>query len=186
MSQIIGNDTNNDIDVIGVFAALLEIALRDKGVDVPVVQLDQPSQQARGESGVFFSLYFDERVGWAQTDIKYDEVADNFVFMEEQHMVGYIQVSVLYPAKPGNDARITAKDLANHLAQRMASSNYRLFLRRAGFGILPISHIRQEPKENDRGQYEFMPSFDMKLTYSRHLHQTVPRIVEIIGDIVRV
>ena len=179
-----------DVDLIVVFADLLERALKANGInDLPVVQLNQPTQQPRGDAGVFFSFLFDDHVGWMVSDMEYDPVADDFKFTEAQHMIGSIQISVLYPFNPeihDPSTRPTAKDVANYLAMKMKSMNYIRFFRAAGLGILRVKNVRQNPFENDRDQYEFMPSFDMELTYNREIGQTVPRIVEILGTIERV
>lgn len=177
----------DDIDLITVFADLLERALAAKGItDTPVVQLNQPTQQPRGTSSVYFNFMFDKRFGWPQTSMLYDEVKKEFVFTERQHFIGTVQVSALYPATPGDMARITAKDLINYLAQKMNSMNYVRAFRKAGLGILRIPHINQSPFDNDRGQYEFMPSFDMDICFNREIGDTVPPIVEILGELDRV
>lgn len=176
----------DDIDLITVFCELIELALEAKGIDIPVVQLDQPTMQPRGESAVYFTHLFDKRFGWSTSDMKFDEANDHYVFTESQHMIGTIQISVLYPAQPGDDSRITAKDLTNYLAQKMNSMNYVRFFRAAGIGVMRIPHVRSQVFENDRGQYEFMPSFDMELAYNRQIGDVVPKIVELMGIIKRV
>ena len=179
-----------DVDLVVVFADLLERAIKAKGInDLPVVQLNQPTQQARGDSGIYFSFMFDDHIGWMVSDMEYDAVADDFKFTEAQHMIGKVQISVLYPFNPeihDPSTRVTAKDIANYLAMKMKSMNYIKFFRAAGLGILRVRNVRPNPFENDRGQFEFMPSFDMELTYNREVGQTVPRIVDLIGQIERV
>ncbi|MEG0207035.1 phage gateway protein [Citrobacter sp.] len=179
-----------DVDLVVVFSDLLDRAMKAKGInDLPIVQLQQPTQQARGDSGVYFSFLFDDHVGWMTSDMEYDPAAENFKFTEAQHMIGRIQISVLYPWNPDLDdpaIKLTAKDVANYLAMKMKSMNYIRFFRAAGLGILRVANVRPNPFENDRGQYEFMPSFDMELTYNREIGQVVPRIVELIGEIERV
>lgn len=183
-------DHFDDVDLIVVFADLLDRSLKAGGFnDVPVVQLEQPTIQARGESGVFFQFIFDDKIGWTTSDYHWDDVAQNFVFNERQHMHGTVRVSVLYPFDPLQHdpaTRRTAKDLANYLSQKLNSSNYRMFFRKAGIGILRTPNVRPNPFENDRGQYEFMPSFDLEMVYNRKINETVPPIVEIMGELFRV
>lgn len=176
-----------DVDLIVVFADLLERALKAKGIDdLPVVQLNQPTQQARGDQAVYFSFLFDDHIGWMSSQMEYDPIADNFKFTESQHMIGKIQISVLYPFDPelhDPSVRSTAKDVASYLSMKMKSMNYIKFFRAAGLGVLRVANVRPNPFENDRGQYEFMPSFDMDLAYNREIGQTVPRIVELVSQL---
>lgn len=180
----------NDVDLIVVFADLMERALNSYGItDCPVVQLNQPTQQARGESGAYFTFLFDNRVGWTSSDFAYDDQAEDFLFTEAQHLIGTIQVSILYPFDPETQdpsVRKTAKDIANYLAMKMNSMNYIRFFRAAGLGVLRVKNIKPNPFENDRGQFEFMPSFEMELAYNRQIGQRVPKIVDLIGEIARV
>ena len=65
-----------DVDLVVVFADLLERAIKAKGInDLPVVQLNQPTQQARGDSGIYFSFMFDDHIGWMVSDMEYDAIS---------------------------------------------------------------------------------------------------------------
>lgn len=183
-------DHYDDVDLIKVFSSIIEKSLFDIDLqDVPVVQLDQPTQQPRGTSGVFFTNLYDVRIGWKSSDIKYDEVNDCFLFTERQHMEALIQISVLYPFFPDKDNAITkrtAKDIANYLAQKLNSDNSIFIFNSVGIGVLRISDIRQQSFDNDRDQFEFMPSFDLNIVYNRKINQKVPKIKDIVYDIYRV
>lgn len=168
-------------DVIDSFAGLLDRAVSSAGFSIPVIQLQQPTQQARTDAGaVYFSVLHDDLYGWPGAKLEYNSVKDNFTQTETQHTILNLQVSVLLPQIP-EESTMTPKDLAKILAARINSRNYRRLMQADKYLAMRITSIRQPWQENDREQFEAMPSFDVQLAYDYSITEEVPRIVELTG-----
>lgn len=178
-----------DADLIVLFTGLLESALTAENIsDVPVVQLYQPTQQSRADSGngVYFQFLFTRNYGSPQKTKSYNSTTKVFDTIQTQQMVTKVQISVFYPADPSDTDRLTSHDLAANLSMRMQSDKTIRALRAAGVGITRITDIRNPNFDNEQDQSEFVPNFDLDLNYNRVVNDTVDRIVEITGQVIEV
>mgnify|MGYP006914385349 CR=1 FL=1 len=175
-----------DLDLIGLFSGLLESAIAAEGItDTDVIQLFQPTQQSRADSGdgVYFQLLFTRNYGSAYKTQTYNQDTGVFDTVQIQQMVAKFQISVFYPADPSNVDRLSSNDLATNIAMRMQSDDSIQKLRAAGVGITRITDVRNPQFDNEQDQSEFVPNFDMDLNYNREIDGTVQKIVEFIGTV---
>ena len=175
-------------ELIAVFAPLIESILSQNGVDINVVQLHQPTNQPLTVAGdsVFFSFLMDDNHGTQQRDMTYDNAAEVFQKGYKQQMVSLVQISVLYPQIAGAPRKYNPKDICGLIAQNLSRLQVIKELRKHNIGMMRITRIRSNFFENDKREFENMPSFDIYFTHVDTVTETVEQVKDLDGGIWRV
>lgn len=179
----------NDNALVALFAGMLETALAaENAASVNVIQAAQPTQQSREESGegVYFQTLFTKRYGSPSVVRTYNSTTGVFDVTESQQVIATIQISVFYPVDVNDTSRLSANDLAEQLAMRLQSQTNIAAFHAAGVGIMRITDVRNPTFDNEQDQQEFVPNFDMQLSYIRTITSTVQRVVELTGEVHKV
>lgn len=175
-----------DSELIQLFADELEYIISTQNYNLPVIQLNQPHQQAlTSEGAVYFSFLFDHKHGWQQNKTEYVAARGDFTETSTQHVESRVQISVLQEEEPGVIKR-TAKDIAHELSMRMAAPGSLKRFRQKNVGILRVLDVQNPAFVDDKERYERFPSFDVVFTHNRTVTDIIPKIVDITGDIKRV
>lgn len=128
--------------------------------NAPVVQ-GRPS----GPSVLFFPVG-SRRYGWLRRDEVWDADAGRYVHREVQAYETTVQFEALGPPPVAgvSTPTVTAADLVNTAAAVLQSDKALASLRAAGLGVLRVTDVRQPYMQNDRDQFEAVPSFDLIVT----------------------
>lgn len=178
-----------ELEIIKAFREPLENHLSARfGQTVPVVALNQPTQQGReGDGrGVYFQFLFDQRHGSQQMEHVQEQANGDFKSTESQSYVGKVQISALWPQNPAADFSVSAKDVANEACMFMNTRGFIGQMRKEGIGVMRITSVRANPISNDRDQYEYMPNFDVDFAYVSTIDYITPRIDAIEFEVHRV
>jgi hypothetical protein len=164
-----------DNELIQLFVPVITAGLSSNGFpDVIVQSLYEPTQQGINSGAtIYYYKLPDERIGFVgRTDV-YNEEVGNFTHTETQWYESTFQISCLFDQNP-QSLSYTASDLVNLVASIMQSDIAVNTLNAAGVGILRVQRVENTPFVDDRDEYEYNPSFDFTLTYTRDIITTTP------------
>lgn len=181
-----------DSQVISLFAETMDrcaaILAVELGVpSIPVVQKDQPTQQGTNSAPtIFFQKLFDVPRGFPKATFLKDEATGEWMDGVIQAYESHFQVSALNWQDPLNNNVNTASDLVNGVFQLMMIDSMRALMKSNNLMVLRVDQVRNPSFENDKGQFEYHPNFDIVLTHNsvRSLKIAATDIIE--GTINRV
>lgn len=136
----------------------------------------QPSQQGRpSDPAVFFFKVTDRRVGQREISEAQDPVTLTMTRTERQAMETIYQFGALVPEYPEDDPDIPlAGDLLKAAAATLQAPDFIYSLKQAKAGVQRITDVRTTQVENDRGQFEANPTFDVTISHVDEFVTTVP------------
>lgn len=146
---------------------LVEI-FNSRTVVAQVLQAYQPRQQGLEPGNVvyFQHLPMDKRYGWPQMIDRWNEDEQQFEHVESQQMESTFQFTATAEEQdPASSAQWTPGDLLKAAAAAFQSDLALELLRARGIGVERVRDIRIGYPENDRGQFEQSPSFDIVFTH---------------------
>lgn len=151
-------------------------------VDVPVIQFDPLTTQGRpsGPTVLFQKTGGDRRYGWTKReDVPDPDVAGQMIHRETQFYESTYQFEAVGPsAQPGVTLpTATPSDLVNRAAAVAQSDAFMAALRVAGLAVLRVTDVRNPFMQNDRDQFEAVPSFDLVVTHEQIMLSTTPAAV---------
>lgn len=152
---------------IAIRETLVEI-LVGRLVSAQVIQAYQPTQQGLEPGNVIYyqHLPMDRRYGWPQMIDRWNEEDQQFEHVESQQMESTFQFTATAEEQdPANDAQWTPGDLLKAAAAAFQSDLALELLRARGVGVERVTTVRIGYPENDRGQFEQTPSFDVVFTH---------------------
>ncbi|ATW57888.1 hypothetical protein CNR33_00042 [Pseudomonas phage tabernarius] len=152
-------------DTLDKCAAILAVEL---GVDsIPVVQKDQPTQQGTNSAPtIFFQKLFDVPRGFPKATFGKDEETGEWMDGIQQAYETHFQISVLNWQDPTNENINTASDLVNGVFQLLMIESMRSTMKAKNLMVLRVDQVRNPSFENDKGQFEYHPNFDLVLTHN--------------------
>ncbi len=152
-------------DTLDRCASILAVEL---GVDsIPVVQKDQPTQQGTNTAAtIFFQKLFDIPRGSPKLTFGIDE--DTGIWMDgmRQEYETHFQISALNWQDPLLTNVNTASDLVKGVFELLMIESMRSEMKSHNLLVLRVEQVRNPNFENDRGQFEYHPNFDLVLTHS--------------------
>lgn len=162
-----------DIDIsIAVRAALLQLLAAQGKTGVRVVQSNQPTDQGRVSDPVIYYFALPENLyGWQGRSEKFNVATQVMTRTEKQWVRSSFQVGALAPEDPNDLTKPTAKDLTRLAAMLVGSAGFRELLRASKIGLERVTQIRNLPFVNDKGQFEYSPSFDFTVTWQQSIIQ---------------
>jgi hypothetical protein len=178
-----------DNQLIRIVASALDAAVvaggfNNEGDPLPVIQLDQPTQQGTPTAAaIFFQNISDNHYGWPSTTKVLDNsTPPNFIYAETQLCESTFQISGLVKQDPSDIDRPTAKDVVTYMKMYIGSSYMaQQFQAVNGIGILRVTDVRNPSFEDDSHQYEYRPSFDITFCYRKIINFVVPSTDTAIG-----
>lgn len=176
-----------DNQLIQLFLPIIQAQLIVDGfTNVIVQQMDQPTQQGIPTTPtVYFQKVYNHRYGWGIAYPKWDTVSQTMVLHEDQWHETSFQVSALYIQNPITPNQFTAADLANEVAYIMQSQKTLIALMAQNVGLLRIENINNPYRQDDRDQFEALPSFDFILTHLESRVSIVRRIRDYVVNLQR-
>ncbi|GAB3484405.1 phage gateway protein [Azotobacter salinestris] len=120
-----------------------------------VAQAYQQGQQGRMDAGLYFFTVTAHRHGWQARRHVYDPDADETVTEESQVIETTFQIFGLGPQ---------AEDITHTAAMVCNSLFFVEGMRAGGAGVQRVGDVRNPIIQNDRGQFEGNPSFDLIVT----------------------
>lgn len=151
------------------------------GSAAAVIQFDQPTAQGRPSGpAVLFQKLSDRRYGWTKReDVPDEDDPDLMVHRETQYYESTYQFEAVGPsAQPGVTLpTATPSDLVNLAAGIAQSDAFIATLRAAGLAVLRVTQVRNPFMQNDRDQFEAVPSFDLVVTHEQIMVSTTPAAV---------
>lgn len=147
----------------------------------------QPTQQgANTGPTLYVHKLHDHRYGYRGVRNDYDQATDTFIKTEVQYLLTEYQVTGLSIQDPKDISTMTAGDITNIAAMIMAQEETLTAFRAVGLGILRITDVRSPTMQNDKGRFEFSPSFDFTLTHDQSIISTSPVVRSYEFDLKRV
>lgn len=177
----------NDNQLIQLFLPIIKAGLIADGFTNVMVQAsDLPNQQGIPRvPTVFFKKIHDHRYGWGKAYPKWDVGLAAERLHEDQWHETTFQISTLYIQNPSTPNQYTAADLCNEVAYIMQSEATRVTLMAQNVGILRVSEITNPYFQDDKDQFEAMPSFDFILTSLETRVSTIPVVSSFVADVHR-
>lgn len=178
-----------DNDLIKLFLPIINASLIVLGYsNVAVKQNYQPTAQgANTGPTVYFNLNSSRPYGFLQRFDEWNEAKEEMIHTEKQLWLSTFQISALVRQDPAVTNSYTSSDLASSIIAIMQSDAARETLSAANVGIFRISDLMTNLKFNDdRDQFEAMPSFDFTLSYYRTITSEIPVIESVEEGIFRV
>jgi hypothetical protein len=166
-----------DLDVELRTALLAQLARYGVDDATEVVQANQPtSQGAPSGPAILFAKLFDGMVGWPQRKDVYNAETGLFDHVESQQVATTYQFSALARVASDDLTSPSAADLLGAAGAALRSDTMMAALRGKGVGVLRVGEIRNTPVQNEQGEYESNPSFDVVLTHRVAYVETVPAL----------
>jgi len=151
------------------------------GSAATVTQFNPLTTQGRPNGpAVLFQKIGDRRYGWTKREDAPDEDnPDLMVHRETQYYESTYQFEAVGPsAQPGVTLpTVTPSDLVNLAAGIAQSDAFMALLRLAGLAVLRVTDVRNPFMQNDRDQFEAVPSFDLVVTHEQIMLSTTPAAV---------
>ena len=158
-----------DNDVIRLFLAELNTQMTALGHTVTILQSYQPTKQGTASSAaMYFHKIGDRRLGSPRRLSEWDALSGAMIDYDTQLMETTFQLSALV-RQPDT---LTASDILNDAAMVMQSEQFIKTLKADGVGILRIGEIRNPYFQDDRDQFQAMPSFDFIVSYNRTVNRS--------------
>lgn len=161
-----------DSRVIELLAATLDkcaaIMAVEIGVDgIPVVQKDQPTQQGTNSGAtIYFQKLFDVPRGTPRLTFGKDDETGVWMDGIQQVYETHFQISALDWQDPTLTNINTASDLVNGVFQLLMIESMRSAMKAENLMVLRVDQVRNPSFENDKGQFEYHPNFDLVLTHN--------------------
>lgn len=152
------------------------------GSSAPVIQFDPLTTQGRpsGPAVLFQKVGGDRRYGWVKReDVPDPDEPTQMIHRETQFYESTYQFEAVGPpAQPGVTLpTATPSDLVNLTAGIVQSDAFMAALRLAGLAVLRVTQVRNPFMQNDRDQFEAVPSFDLVVTHEQIMLSTTPAAV---------
>ena len=145
---------------------------------LPIAQAFQPQQQGvDSEPTAYIYKLGDRRYGSPRKSDEWNGTI--IVHTESQKYETQFQLSVLATQNPATPTQYTASDILNLCAYILQSDAAIAMLQAQGVGMERIIDVRNPPFDDDRGQFEFNPSFDFIVTHNQVITTSTPAIEEI-------
>ncbi len=177
-----------DNQMLQVLLPIVIDGLTARGITgVSVAQSYQPTQQgaASGRS-VYIHKLGDNPVGHTGRSNEWNVADQEMEYQEIQAYQTNFQVNAMAIQDPSDINSITASDILKSVRQILQSSQAIELLRSNNLGILRISDLTNTPFVDDKGRYEYDPSFDFTLTHDDIFTSTSPVTESIEYNIYRV
>ena len=176
-----------DNELIALLRSEIAIALTNAGLDFPVVQLVQPTQQGTETGGtVYIQKLFDKVAGWSQRKKTYKSENKNFENKEDTQYVTTIQISALNPQTPGDTSAPTASDVVNIVKLHLCHNTTLQKLRQKNIGLFRVIDVSNNYFHNDLSRFQAMPGFQLSFTHVRSMTINTPRLERIESHVYKV
>lgn len=140
-----------------------------------VLNKDQPTQQGlEWGPGVYLEKLFDNKYGWPSSSLQFNATDLTYDDDSNQVMETTYQVSSLAIQDPTRIDLPTAADIVNHLSGWLSHPSIIQAFKQRDVGLLRVSKVQNVPFEDDRGRFEYHPSFDVVLRHNQSLTIVVP------------
>ena len=158
-------------------SALLDMLPARGLTGILIKQSYQPKQHGRpNQSTVFLHKITDRRHGSRAVREGFDDDLGQ-LRTESQVMETTIQFNALASERdPENNEELTAADMLKTVAAALQSVEFIERARKSGVQVLRIQEIRNAPFENERGRFEFDPSFDAVFTHADEYTQPINHV----------
>lgn len=166
--------------IITIRAALLaRLAAPSYGLGtLQVKQSYQPTQQGvPSVACLFLFKLHDKRIGSPQRKEEWNEILEQFDYVESEQLETTFQFSARAPQDPANDSELTPADYLKAAARALQSDPVLISLRSAGVGVLRIGDIRSGYSNNDEGEFQQEPTFDVTFTHRNTTTDTLAPVV---------
>jgi hypothetical protein len=134
--------------------------------DVEVIKYDQPRQQGVPSLATIFFLHiFTKNVGWVARKDVWNATNQAMDHVETQRRESRFQIGALAPQTPSDPTLPTAADFAWMAATTMQSSATLAMFLSNNCGVQHITDLSVTYFEDDKGQNEANPSFDVVISH---------------------
>lgn len=156
-----------DNERFAILFPIITAGLTARGITgVTVAQNYQPTQQgAPSGRSVFLSALMSIPAGQVKRDSVWDPDDSVMRDTELQTFTATYQVNALAIQDPKSLTSLTAMDILKAVRQTLQSSQTIAGLRVNGLAILRVNELRNPSFVDDKGRFEYSPSFDFTLTY---------------------
>lgn len=157
-----------DNELIKLFRPILLNGLAERGFNnVKVEQSNQPTQQGTEITPcLYFDPLFSQQYGFPYR-INKIITGDILSYTELQAYETTFQITGLVTQNPADTDGYTAKDIVGVAAEILRCRATIDLLAEAKVGILRVSTLRNLSFVNDKGRYQYSPSFDFILTHKQ-------------------
>lgn len=147
----------------------------------------QPRQQGRpNDPTVYMLKTLDNRYGFRTASKKWDITAGAIVRTEKQIVQSTFTFACTVNIDPDDTAQLSHSDILKKVASLIASPDFIAYLLAGGAQVMRILDIKNVPYENDKGQFEDNPTFDVIITHTDTFIDGVPLVTKVSGSITRI
>ena len=155
-----------DNNFIRIFLDELKNAMAQAGQTVSVLQSYQPTKQGtKSNPTLYFTKIGEKKIGSPKRLSQYDETGEKMNDIDTQVVEATYQISAL--VRQPSDTDMTASDMLDVAQMALQSWEGLATLRAHGIGILRITEVRNPYMQDDRDEWQAMPSFDVVFSYSK-------------------
>jgi hypothetical protein len=160
-----------------LLVSVLNAGLSVRGVIATVQKDNQPRQEGIPNAAtIFFHHVGTVNIGWPEKQDVWNAANGNFDHIETQRRESRYQISALAPQTPSDPTLPTPADFCNQAAAVMQSDVTIATLVSNGIGIRHITDIISIYFQDDKGQQEENPSFDIIFAHQDVFTTTTPII----------
>lgn len=169
----------NFTDLCILLKSVLDTGLTEQSITATVRQNRQPRHQGRDEdANIMFFHVGTVNVGWPGKTEVWDADNEVFVQTQTQRKESRFQISALAPVSPATPTGLTPEDYLNVSEAILQSDTAITTFAASGVGV---QHVTGNPSgwfENDQGQNENNPTFDIILSWQKTMTANIPKIDE--------
>lgn len=173
-----------DNALLQILIPIIQSGLTAQGyVNVPVLQLNQPTQQGVNTAPtVFLTKISTEHLGFNKNDSEWDSVGMQEIETDSQILIYKFQVSALAIQDP-TVISYTASDLLTAVSLTLNSFPTVRTLAANNLGVLRIDPDLNPYFVDDKDRFEALPSFDFEITDVRSISQVTNTLSNIEGTL---
>lgn len=170
-----------DNQLIDFLVTQLNTAIQSAGWSFDVVQKNNPTIQGIPSTPtVFFEKLFDHNYGFQHVDLTLSQDQTQYLSTTSQAVETSFQISAWAIQDPANVTLPTASDIAHQCCRYLQHPVVVQNFAAAGIQMLRVTEVRNPYLQDDKSQFEAVPSFDIVLIHGRDLTMSVPMADKIV------
>jgi hypothetical protein len=164
-----------DYDLIVLIIARINAAQAALGYSYEVTKAVQPTQQgASTQSTIYYQKLWDIPYGFPMTSYSFNSENQIENEITTQLVESTFQIATFVNEIPGDPTIPTASDVLNSLQRYLSSQTNLRVMQSSGVNMLRIRNVTNQYFDNDRSQYQPMPTLEWTLTHQNSITSPVP------------
>jgi hypothetical protein len=175
-----------DLELLALVQNQLSAAQVAAGYNYVIIKAAQPTQQGTpSASSITFKKKWDIAYGFPQTSESFDSVNNIFTEITTQYVESYFEIGAFINEIPGEYSP-TGSDVIGMLQLYLSSAANLRILSANSAGMLRIRELTNLYYDNDKSQYQALPTFEWVITHQKVINNTAPFTSTVTGTIMDV